>query len=331
MKDDEKLLVVENLTKIFSIGGRLVGSKLIATNRANFEIKQGYPEILTLAGETGSGKTTLERMILGLVEPTRGRVWFKGKDITKIRSRKERLWFMKEIQPIFQNPFETFNPLKKVVSYLYETAINYGIAENRRDGCTAVDEALKSVGLSLEEVEGRYPHEISGGQLQRVSVARALMVRPSLLIADEPVSMLDASIRVSVVNLFKELREKYGISVIYITHDLTTAYYISDRIALMLRGDIVEFGPVDKVLLNPLHPYTKTLLESIPKVDPDERWKEEVKLSMLEVKEFTKIGCKFSDRCPYSSDVCQKLEPEDILVDGRIVKCHRFSEKYLGT
>lgn len=327
MKDDEKLLVVEDLTKIFTIGGRLFGSKLVAVNKVNFEIKQGYPEILTLAGESGSGKTTLGRMILGLVEPTHGRELYKGKDIRKIRSRKEQLWFMKEVQPVFQNPFETFNPLKKVDSYLYETATNYGVADNKRDMRAAVDEALISVDLSPKEIEGRYPHELSGGQVQRVSIARALINRPFLLIADEPVSMVDASIRMSIINLFKDLKEKYDISVIYITHDLATAYYIGDRIAIMLRGSIVEFGPIEKVLSNPLHPYTETLLESVPKVNPDERWKEEIKLSMLEVKEFTKLGCKFSDRCPYSLDICQELEPENVLVDDRIVRCHRFSEK----
>ena len=327
MKDDEKLLVVEDLTKIFTIGGRLFGSKLVAVNKVNFEIKQGYPEILTLAGESGSGKTTLGRMILGLVEPTRGRELYKGKDIRKIRSRKEQLWFMKEVQPVFQNPFETFNPLKKVDSYLYETATNYGIANNKRDTRAAVDEALISVDLSPKEIEGRYPHELSGGQVQRVSIARALINRPFLLIADEPVSMVDASIRMSIINLFKDLKEKYDISVIYITHDLATAYYIGNRIAIMLRGSIVEFGPIEKVLSNPLHPYTETLLESVPKANPDERWKEEIKLSMLEVKEFTKLGCKFSDRCPYFLDICQGLEPENVLVDDRIVRCHRFSEK----
>lgn len=328
MKDDEKLLVVEDLTKIFTIGGRLLGSKLVAVNKVNFEIKQGCPEILTLAGESGSGKTTFGRIALGLIEPTRGRILYKGNDVRKIRSRKERLWFMKEVQPIFQNPFETFNPLKRVDSYLYETATNYGVADNKKDMRVAIDESLTSVGLSPKEIEGKYPHELSGGEVQRVSIARALINRPFLLIADEPVSMVDASIRMSIINLFKELKEKYGISIIYITHDLATAYYISDRIAIMLRGNIVEFGPIEKVLLDPLHPYTEILLESVPKSNPDKRWKGEIKLSVLEAKEFTKLSCKFSDRCPYSLDICQELEPENVLVDDRIVRCHRFSEKY---
>ena len=139
--------------------------------------------------------------------------------------------------------------------------------------------------------------------------------------------MVDASIRMSIINLFKELKEKFGVSVIYITHDLATAYYISDRIAIMFRGDIVELGSVEKVIMNPLHPYTKTLIDSIPRADPDEKWEEEIKLSTLEVKEFAKLGCKFSDRCPYSTDFCQRNEPGDVPVDDRTLKCHRFSSK----
>ena len=327
MSNNDTLLTVKDLTKIFTIGGGFSRSKLVAVNKAYFEIESAHPEIFTLAGESGSGKTTLARIILGLIEPTYGSILYKGKDVTKIKGKKERMWFMKKVQPIFQNPFETFNPLKKVDTYLYETALNYAVANNRKDTEQVLKNILNSVGLSLQEIQGRYPNELSGGQLQRVSVARALITDPSLLIADEPVSMVDASLRMSIVNLLKKLKEEYDVSVMYITHDLDTAYYVSDRIAIMLRGIIVEMGPVEKVLVDPLHFYTKLLKESVPEPDPDRKWKEEIKLSTVEVKEFARSGCKFAGRCPCVVDICRKQDPEDILVDERVVKCHFYKKK----
>ena len=322
MRDGDKLLALKDLTKVFTISGGFLRDKLVAVNKACFEMESTNPEIFTLAGESGSGKTTLARMILGIIEPTSGSIFYEGKDITRIKGRKERMQFMKKIQAVFQNPFESFNPLKKVDTYLYETAINYGIAKRKRDGHEVAEKALNSVGLSLKEIQGRYPNELSGGQLQRTSVARALITNPSLLITDEPVSMVDASLRMSIVNLFKELKEKYGLSVIYVTHDLATAYYISDRIAIMLRGNIVEIGPIEKVLNNPIHPYTKILKESVPEPNPDKRWKGEAKLSTLELGEFFRAGCKFAERCPYATEICKKEDPKNILVDARIVRCH---------
>lgn len=325
MRGNEKLLVVENLTKIFTLGGRFLGSKLIAVDKANFEIKQEHPEILALVGESGSGKTTLAKMLLRVIEPTYGRVLFKGKDITQIRKRKKKLWFMKEMQPVFQNPYETFNPLKKVDSYIYESAMNYDVADSKKAAQATTNEALTSVGLSLEDIREKFPHELSGGQLQRASVARALVSNPSLLIADEPTSMIDASTRISVLNLFKRLKEDYALNIIYITHDLAVAYYLSDRIAVMLRGNIIEEGSTKKVLSDPLHPYTRILLESVPRLHETEKYKRPIRLSTIEVKEFGKLGCKFSDRCPDSLDICQRVEPQAIAIDDRIVKCHLFS------
>jgi len=322
MKNNEKLLIIKDLTKIFTLGGGFLREKLVAVNKACFEVNS--PEVFTLAGESGSGKTTLARMILGFIEPTYGNIFYKGKDVTRIKDRKDKMWFMKEVQSIFQNPFDTFNPLKKIDSYLYETAINYGIAKSKKGAGQVVKDTLSLVGLSLEEIQDRYPHELSGGQVQRISIARALITKPSLLIADEPVSMVDASLRMSIVNLFKELKEKQGISVIYITHDLATAYYVSDRIAIMFRGEIIETGSVEKVLVDPLHPYTKILKESVPEPDPERKWKNEIELSTLEVKEFSRAGCKFAGRCPHVMDICREKEPEDIFVQGRTVKCHLY-------
>lgn len=322
MGDNGKLLFIKDLTKVFTIGSGFSRSKLVAVNNASFHIESDRPEIFTLAGESGSGKTTLGRMILGLIEPTQGSILFKDKDVTGIKKRKQRMWFMKEVQAIFQDPFDTFNPLRKIESSLYETAVNYGMARDRKNASSVVDKALNSVGLSLQEIEDRYPHELSGGQAQRTSVARSLITNPSLLIADEPVSMVDASLRMSIVNLLKELKEGQGISVIYITHDLATAYYVSDRIAIMLRGNIVEMGPVEEVLVNPLHPYTRMLKESVPEPDPKEKWREEIELSSLEKEEYARAGCKFAGRCPEAEDVCRGEEPDFIYVNGRGVKCH---------
>jgi peptide/nickel transport system ATP-binding protein len=185
------------------------------------------------------------------------------------------------------------------------------------------------VGLSLDEIRQRYPHELSGGQIQRVSVARALISKPKLIIADEPVSMVDASLRMEIVNLFRQLRDEQRVSVIYITHDLATAYYISDRIAIMLRGYIVESGPVVDVLERPVHPYTQLLKESVPEPAPAERvsWAKHIALGTTEVKEYARIGCKFAGRCPHVMDICRKADPPDVQVGQQTAKCYLYSSQ----
>jgi peptide/nickel transport system ATP-binding protein len=323
MNQNGELLRIENLSKVYTIGGRLFGSKLAAVNHENLGMG-AVPEILTIAGESGCGKTTLARMILGLISPTAGAIYYKGKDVTKFARRKDRMAFMKQVQTISQNPFENFNPFKKVESYLYETALNFNISPSKKDALFVIDDALRSVGLSMSEIVNRYPSELSGGQLQRVAIARSIITKPSLLVADEPVSMVDASLKMSIVNLFKDLKEKRNISVVYITHDLATAYYISDRIAIMYRGSIVEMGHVEKVLGNPKHPYTQLLIESLPQADVDAKWKSEIKLSAMEVKEYSKLGCKFADRCPHAMQICRSKEPEKLQIDDRNVMCYLY-------
>ncbi len=319
----EALLRIENLTRVFSSRRGLSSHKLVAVDRANLTLTADQHEILTIAGESGSGKTTLARMILGLVQPTTGRLLFKGRDVAQMAGRGQRAWFRRQVQPVFQDPFATFNPLRRIESYLYETVGNYGIA-SRKAADAPIDRALGAVGLSLREVKGRYPSELSGGQLQRISIARALITDPSLLVADEPVSMLDASLRMSVVNLFRELKARQ--SVVYITHDLATAYYASDRVAIMLRGWIVELGPVEKVLGEPLHPYTQLLKTSVLEPDPRHKSSERVSLAAAEDSTFLRVGCRFADRCPRVMDVCRSVEPADIEVDGRTVKCHLYAD-----
>ncbi|MFA6504779.1 MAG: ABC transporter ATP-binding protein [Treponemataceae bacterium] len=329
MSETAKLLDVRQVSRFFHIGGLLNGTRIIAANGISFFLDADKPEIFTLAGESGSGKTTLSRLLLHDLDPSLGSVHFEGQDLASIKGRRAGMEFMKKVQPVFQNPFDTFSPLRRVEDYLYDTAINFGRARSRKDAVPVAEEALHLVGLSIEEVTKRYPHELSGGQIQRVSVARALIPKPKLIIADEPVSMVDASLRMAIVNLFKKLRDEQGVSVIYITHDLATAYYISNRIAVMLRGYVVEAGPVEAVLDRPLHPYTKLLKESVPKPAPEDRlsWAKRIGLSTTEVKDYGKVGCKFAARCPQAMDVCLTADPPDVAADGRQVKCYLYSTK----
>jgi len=328
MSANEKLLDVQHVTVEFHIGGLLAGTLLTAVNDVSFSLESDKPEIFTLAGESGSGKTTLSRLLLRDLDPTRGKVLFEGRDVSTIRKRSEFIEFMKQVQPVFQNPFDTFSPLRRVDAYLFDTVKNFGMASNRRDATRIVDDALRKVGLSLDEVRQRYPHELSGGQIQRVSVARALISEPKLVLADEPVSMVDASLRMEIVNLFKKLRDEQGVSVVYITHDLATAYYISDRIGIMLRGYIVELGPVEDVLERPAHPYTQLLKESVPEPAPEKResWAKHIELGTTEVKEYGRIGCKFAGRCPQVMDICREADPPDVQVGRQTVKCYLYAE-----
>jgi len=257
------LLDVNAVSKRFTMGGLLSRRSVEAVQDASFSLSVEKPDIFTIIGESGSGKSTLARMILGLELPSSGDIRFRGRTVSHKVSRAERLEFMANVQPVFQNPFEAFNPLKRIDRYLESTAKRFLKLSARDDLDAAMDGALQKVGLSLAEVQGRYPHEMSGGQLQRAAIARALIPNPPLLVADEPVSMVDASLRMSIVNLLKSLRDDLGVSVIYITHDLATAYYISNRLIIMQRGRIVEMGDARTVLDNPEHPYSRLLKASV--------------------------------------------------------------------
>ncbi|NJN53775.1 MAG: ABC transporter ATP-binding protein [Anaerolineae bacterium] len=316
----EKLLDVSHLKKDYSLGSLTSRIKITATNDVSFYIKPA--EIFTLAGESGCGKTTTAKIVLGFEEPTSGTIRYKG----RIKEKNEKVWFTEGVQAIFQDPFGTFNPLRTVDRYFFETVQNYKLAKTQQEAIEWIDLKLKAVGLSYEEFAGKYPNEFSGGQLQRISIARALLTNPTLLIADEPVSMVDASLRMSIVNLFKKLKEEFGMSVLYITHDLATAYYVSDRIAVMFRGNIVEMGTVEEVLMHPKHPYTQLLKESIPQADPSMRWQGKVNLNETEHEEYLKQGCRFAGRCPLVMDICKQEVPANILIDDVLVKCHKYTE-----
>jgi len=251
------LLELDGVSKTF--GGLLHRRRVAAVRGVSFALAGGRPEVFTLLGQSGSGKTTLARMILGLERPTAGSLRLDGEEVTRLSRGSARQRLLRLVQPIFQNPFEAFNPLRQVDHYLLLTARRFGGAGDRRAAQTLTDTALRKVGLSLAEVAGRYPHELSGGQLQRLAIARALLAKPRLIIADEPVSMVDASLRMAIVNLFKTLRDELGISILYITHDLATAYVVSDRIMIMRDGEVVESGNAREVLTHPQHAYSRQL------------------------------------------------------------------------
>lgn len=317
----DNVLDVNQLTKVFTLGSIVSRVRITAVDHISFDVRPA--EIFALAGESGCGKSTTARIILGFEHPTSGEVLYSGQN--GHGGQSNQVWFTHGIQAIFQDPFGTFNPLRTVDSYFFETVSHFKLAKGRPQAVELMDRKLKSVGLSYEELAGRYPSEFSGGQLQRISIARALLTEPRLMIADEPVSMVDASLRMSIVNLFKKLRDEDGVSVLYITHDLATAYYVCDRIAVMFRGNIVEIGPVEQVLTDPKHPYTQLLRESIPEVDPGKRWEKTVSLSGTEQDEYLRKGCKFAGRCPHVMDICRVVSPGDVTVGAAQVKCHLYS------
>lgn len=315
-----KLLEINELTKQYSQGNVIARIRLTAVDNISFYIKPA--EIFTLAGESGCGKTTTAKIILGFETATTGTILHNG----KAQTPHEKPWITEGVQAIFQDPFSTFNPLRTVDSYFHETVQNFRLANSKKEAIERIDQKLRLVGLTYQEFAGKYPNEFSGGQLQRISIARALVTDPKLIIADEPVSMVDASLRMSIVNLFKRLRDELGVSILYITHDLATAYYVSDRIAIMFRGNIVEMGTVEEVLMNPRHPYSQLLRDSIPQADPQKRWDTAVTLAELEEEEYLRRGCKFAGRCPDVMDVCKGVPPADIRINDVLVKCHKFSE-----
>ena len=315
----KNLLEVGQLTKVFTLGSILSRIRITAVDNVSFGIAPA--EIFALAGESGCGKTTTARIVLGFEVATSGTITHNGKK----EAKNERVWITEGIQAIFQDPFATFNPLRTVDSYFFETLQNYKLSRNRREAVGVINRKLNQVGLTYDEFAGRYPNEFSGGQLQRISIARALLTNPKLLIADEPVSMVDASLRMSIVNLFKKLKDELGVSVLYITHDLATAYYVSDRIAIMFRGNVIEMGSVEQVLMHPKHPYTRLLRESIPEADPRKRWASTITLTELEHEEYLRRGCKFAGRCPRVMEICKGVMPDDIRVDGVLVKCHLYT------
>ena len=314
MAQTQKLLEIQNVSKIFRIGGMLMGKKLTAIDDVSLDIDAGKPVILSIVGESGCGKSTLCKMILRLYKPDMGDIRLLGNSYADKKAYNPKQ-FKLDVQPIFQNPYESFSARKTVDTYLFNTALRLGICKNHAEAEKVVDETLRSVGMSLAVVKDKYPTQFSGGELQRVSIARALITRPKLIIADEPVAAIDASMKMNIVNLFKDLKDQYNVSFIYITHDLSTAYYVSDYIATLYRGGLIEYGPAKEIMDNPAHPYTELLMNAVPRVG--DKWDQEMVMPDMEDKEYAITYCKFAPRCPYATDECRKRRPDMINLGGQ--------------
>jgi len=261
------LLEARNVSRVFGSGAQAT----IALENFSLTVSGETSSFTAIAGESGSGKTTLARLLLGFTIPTSGEVLYRGKNLWKM-SRAEWLRFRREVQAIFQDPFEVFNPFYKVDHLLTVPVAKLQLAKTRAQARDLIEAALTAVGLRPEETLGRYPHQLSGGQRQRITVARALLLRPRLIIADEPVSMVDASLRTTILESLKTLHTEFGISFVYITHDLTTAYQICQNIIVLYRGEVAEVGDVELVIKSPQHPYSQLLISSIPEPVVDDRW-----------------------------------------------------------
>jgi peptide/nickel transport system ATP-binding protein len=258
---------VQGLAKHFPLGGSpLVRRRVLrAVDDVSFELRPG--NVTALVGESGSGKSTVARLISRLYEPTGGRILFRGEDVSKVRGRRNLVRYRSQVQMIFQDPFASLNPVKRVQHHLARPLLIHGLV-SRRDVSARVQELLASVGLvPPDEIAQKYPHQLSGGQRQRVAIARALAVEPAVILADEPISMLDVSIRLGILNLMLDLKRELDIAFLYVTHDIASARYVADEVLVMYAGQIVEQGKTDDVLQSPLHPYTRLLLSAV--ADPE--------------------------------------------------------------
>jgi len=324
---EETIIDVRNLTKHFPIKmgffKTLLGKQQLfvhAVENVSFKIAKG--EVFGLVGESGSGKTTVGRTILRLIEPTSGEVFFKDREISSIPSEEMRL-LRKKLQIIFQDPYESLNPRMSVFDSISEPLRvqgNFDEEEARK----RVENELVEMGLvPPEEYLYRFPHELSGGQRQRVAIARAFVTEPEFIVADEPFSMLDASVRTEVSELMLHLVENFHVSTLYITHDIALSRYMCDRVGVMYLGEIVEMGDVDSIVKNPFHPYTLALMRAVPVPDPKARRIEVVIKGEIPSPVFPPPGCRFHTRCPKVKEVCKKEKPHLIEVEkGRFVACH---------
>jgi oligopeptide/dipeptide ABC transporter ATP-binding protein len=318
------VIEVKNLQKHFSVRQKLFQKNkgvLKAVDDVSFSIPKGHS--LGIAGESGCGKTTTGKMLLQLYEPTGGTYLFNGKDVTHIKTGQEIKAFRKQAQLMFQNPFEALNPRYTIYRSLLEPLIIHKIG-NKEERAFLVKEALEKVNLyPAENFLDKYPHQMSGGQLQRVVLARALIIDPLFLVADEPVSMLDVSVRAGVLNLMKEVTKNMQLTTVYISHDLSLIQYMCEQTAIMYLGKIVEIGETKKVIENPKHPYTRALINAVPVPNPEIRG-EDIQISNHVPSPINlPQGCHFQDRCPFAEAICREKSPElNETADGRKVACH---------
>jgi len=333
----EPVLTIENLKQYFPLRKGLFASLmkgeqsyLRAVDEISFSL--GKKEILGFVGESGCGKSTLSRTILKLIEPTGGKISFKGTRVEAL-SQKQFKPYRRKMQMIFQDPFGSLNPRRTVSEILRQTIKIHHLVEDRDAEDALIRKTLEEVGLSpVEEYWNKYPKLLSGGQLQRVSIGRVLVLQPEFVIADESVSMLDVSVRIGILDLLFKMRDKYGISFIYITHDLVTARYICDRIAIMYLGKILEIGPTETIINHPCHPYTRALISAVPVPDPTAEIKELPIRGYIPITpDDTLDTCNFAPRCLERNKQCRSGRPEMVQVgEGHFVSCFMVEGKSCG-
>jgi peptide/nickel transport system ATP-binding protein len=316
------LLRTERLTRHFRIGGSVRRQTLHAVDDVTLEI--GRREIVALAGESGSGKSTIARLLARIYKPTSGEIYFQGKPISRLRSRRDVLGYRSDVPMVFQDPFASINPVFRVSHGVMRSLKLHRPELSAAERQAEAERVLAAVGLTPPaEVLQRFPHELSGGQRQRVGFAQALAMRPKLILADEPVSMLDVSIRIGLLNLMTQLRDEQGVSILYITHDIASARYVADRLIVMYAGQVAEQGPVEDVLGGPKHPYTQLLLSAVPDPRADLTVGAETDHGEPPRVIDPTPGCRFRWRCPLAIDVCHSVTPELAeLAPGHAAACH---------
>ncbi len=273
----QPLMEIRNATKIYGGGFLQSGDQVIALQDFNLTIDEKPALITTIAGESGSGKTTLANLILGFIGLTSGQILYKGQDVATLKG-EQRLVYRQEVQAVFQDPYEVYNPFYRV-KHIFDLVIKrFKLAKSKQEARDVIEDALNVVGMRGEEILEKYPHQLSGGQRQRMMVARAFMLKPRLIVADEPVSMVDASLRAMILDIMLRMRDEYNISFLYITHDLSTAYQVGDRIYILYQGSMAEIGDTVSVIEDPRHPYVQQLISSIPVPDPTQKWDTDITL-----------------------------------------------------
>ncbi len=333
---EDRILVVEHMTKLYPVRrtfAQVMNRESVpvvhAVDDVSFEIRRG--QVAGLAGESGSGKTTVLRVALGLIPSTSGSIYFKGEDISKM-TKKELKRVRTKMQVVFQDPYESVNPRMTVFDIVAEGLYINNIVSSRSEAVERVEKALRDVQLTPPaEYLYRHPHELSGGQRQRVAIARALVLGPDLIMADEPVSMLDVSVRAEVMNVLLAVRQKQGISVLMVTHDLALSKDAVDQLAIMYLGKIVEQGPAQAVVSSPYHPYTQALVAAVPVPDPTGRGIRILAKGEIPTNIAPPAACRFHPRCPFAKPICSETEPPMLEVTpGRIVACHFWKEANEG-